>query len=106
MWHDGPLYEMAQWYPRLCVYDDIRGWNHEPYIGAGEFYLEYGSFDVSITVPREYIVAATGQLQNPEQVLTGTQRARLAKARTSETPIAIITKEEAGDVAKSRPVLH
>jgi hypothetical protein len=106
MGHDGALYEIAQWYPRVCVFDDVHGWNHEPYIGAGEFYLEYGSFDVSITVPREYIVAATGQLRNPEQVLTATQRARLAKARTSETPIAIITKEEAGDVAKSRPVVR
>ncbi len=95
MGHDGPLYEIAQWYPRLVVYDDIRGWNHEPYIGAGEFYLEYGSFDVSLTVPAGYIVAATGQLQNPEAVLTPTQRARLARARTSDTVIAIITKDEA-----------
>ena len=61
MGHDGPLYEMAQWYPRLCVYDDVHGWNHEPYIGAGEFYLEYGNFDVSLTVPASYIVAATGR---------------------------------------------
>ncbi|MFL5465669.1 MAG: hypothetical protein ACJ79N_01265, partial [Gemmatimonadaceae bacterium] len=70
MGHDGPLYEMAQWYPRMVVYDDVRGWNHEPYIGAGEFYLEYGNFDVSLTVPASYIVAATGELANPEQVLT------------------------------------
>ena len=102
MGHDGPLYEIAQWYPRLAVYDDVRGWNHEPYIGAGEFYLEYGSFDVSITVPASYIVAATGQLRNPEQVLTADQRARLARARSSETPVAIITREEAG-TAKTRP---
>ena len=103
MGHDGPLYEIAQWYPRVCVYDDVNGWNHEPYIGAGEFYLEYGSFDVQLTVPREYIVTATGQLKNPEQVLTATQRARLAKARTSETAIAVITKDEAGDPGTSRP---
>jgi hypothetical protein len=103
MGHDGTLYEIAQWYPRVAVYDDVRGWNHEPYIGAGEFYLEYGSFDVSLTVPREYVVAATGQLRNADTVLTATQRARLARARTSETPVAIITKEEAGDVGKTRP---
>lgn len=103
MGHDGPLYEMAQWYPRLCVYDDIRGWNHEPYIGAGEFYLEYGDFDVALTVPSTYIVAATGELQNPEQVLTAAQRLRLANARHSDTTIAIITKAEAGDAAKTRP---
>src|SRR5690348_2931876 len=64
MGHDGPLYEIAQWYPRVAVYDDVRGWNHEPYIGAGEFYLEYGSFDVSLTVPASYVVAATGRLTN------------------------------------------
>lgn len=103
MGHDGTLYEIAQWYPRLCVYDDVHGWNHEPYIGAGEFYLEYGAFDVAITVPADYIVAATGQLKNADSVLTATQRARLAKARMSDTAIAIIGKGEAGDVAKTRP---
>lgn len=103
MGHDGPLYELGQWYPRMAVYDDLRGWNHEPYIGAGEFYLEYGRFDVAITVPAAYIVAATGQLQNPEQVLTTAQRERLARARTSDTAIAIITAEEAGDIARVRP---
>jgi peptidase M1-like protein len=103
MGHDGTLYEIAQWYPRVAVYDDVRGWNHEPYIGGGEFYLEYGSFDVSLTVPATYIVAATGQLQNAEQVLTATQRQRLSQARRSETPVAIITRAEAGDAAKTRP---
>src|SRR5206468_6439873 len=91
MGHDGPLYEIAQWYPRVVVYDDVKGWNHDPYIGAGEFYLEYGSFDVTLTVPAAYIVAATGRLGNPEQVLTATQRARLTNARRSEAPVAIIT---------------
>jgi hypothetical protein len=103
MGHDGTLYEMAQWYPRLCVYDDVRGWNHEPYIGAGEFYLEYGNFDVSLTVPASYVVAATGELANPEQVLTPTQRTRLAAAKKSETPIAIITADEVGRVERTRP---
>ena len=103
MGHDGPLYEMAQWYPRLAVYDDVKGWNHEPYIGAGEFYLEYGDFDVTLTVPTEDIIAATGELQNPEQVLTPAQRQRLALARHSDTAIAIIRGDEAGDVAKTRP---
>ncbi|HEX8942931.1 MAG TPA: M1 family metallopeptidase [Gemmatimonadaceae bacterium] len=103
MGHDGPLYEMAQWYPRLAVYDDVKGWNHEPYIGAGEFYLEYGDFDVTLTVPNEDIVAATGELQNPEQVLTAGQRQRLALARHSDTAIAIVRADEAGNVAKTRP---
>ena len=103
MGHDGSLYEIAQWYPRVAVYDDVKGWNHEPYIGAGEFYLEYGSFDVSLTVPREYIVAATGQLKNADSVLTAAQRSRLAHARNSDTAVAIIAKSEAGDVNKTRP---
>ena len=64
------VYEVAQWYPRLAVYDDVRGWNTEQYLGQGEFYLEYGSFDVSLTVPANMLVAATGTLQNPAQVLT------------------------------------
>ncbi|HEX6559530.1 MAG TPA: M1 family metallopeptidase, partial [Longimicrobiales bacterium] len=94
MGHDGPLYEIAQWYPRVAVYDDVRGWNHEPYIGAGEFYLEYGSFDVALHVPANFVVAATGRLLNPEDVLSAAQRERLARALTSETPVAIITAEE------------
>ncbi len=103
MGHDGPLYEIAQWYPRMAVYDDVKGWNHEPYIGAGEFYLEYGSFDVSLTVPASYIVAATGELRNPEQVLTADQRRRLALARRSDTTVAIITGADAGNVQRTRP---
>jgi hypothetical protein len=104
MGRDGSLYEIAQWYPRLAVYDDVRGWNHEPYIGAGEFYLEYGSFDVSVTVPASYVVAATGTLRNPELVLTPAQRQRLAIARASSQPVAIITADEVGQVGRTRPV--
>ncbi len=103
MGHDGPLYEIAQWYPRVAVYDDLRGWNHEPYIGAGEFYLEYGSFDVSLTVPSTYIVAATGQLKNAGEVLTPTQSARLRAARFTDTTVAIISKSEAGHPERTRP---
>ncbi|MFL5402204.1 MAG: M1 family metallopeptidase [Gemmatimonadales bacterium] len=103
MGRDGSLYQIAQWYPRLAVYDDVRGWNHEPYIGAGEFYLEYGSFDVSLTLPAGYIVAATGTLRNPEVVLTAEQRARLLAARGSTEPVAIITAAEAGQGSRSRP---
>jgi hypothetical protein len=103
MGRDGTLYELGQWYPRVAVYDDVRGWNHEPYIGAGEFYLEYGSFDVAITVPADYIVDATGTLQNPLGVLTQTQRSRLARARRSAEPVAVITADEAGHSERTRP---
>src|SRR2546429_2874213 len=98
----GWLYEIAQWYPRLAVYDDVRGWNTEQYLGQGEFYLEYGDFDVAITVPRSFVVAATGTLLNPLEVLTGPERARLAQALKSDTTIAVIAKTEVGQ-AFTRP---
>ena len=96
------VYEVAQWYPRLAVYDDVRGWNTEQYLGQGEFYLEYGSFDVSLSVPANMLVAATGTLQNPTQVLTATQRTRLARARASDSTVVIRSKDEIDDPA-SRP---
>ena len=96
------VYEVAQWYPRLAVYDDVRGWNTEQYLGQGEFYLEYGSFDVSLTVPANMLVAATGTLQNPAQVLTPAQRTRLGRARTSDSTVVIRGKDEIDDPS-SRP---
>src|SRR5213080_4692473 len=98
----GWLYEVAQWYPQVAVYDDVRGWNTEQYLGQGEFYLEYGDFDVSITVPRSFVVASTGTLTNAVEVLTVNQRARLARAVRSDTTVAIITKAEVGQPS-SRP---
>jgi hypothetical protein len=100
------IYEVAQWYPRLAVYDDVRGWNTEQYLGQGEFYLEYGSFDVSITVPADMIVAATGTLRNPDEVLTAAQRARLARARTSDQTVVIRGKDEIGDPASRPPTQY
>jgi hypothetical protein len=94
MGRDGSLYELAQWYPRVCVYDDLRGWNTEPYLGQGEFYLEYGDYNLSVTVPAGYIVAATGTLANPAEVLTPTQISRLAQAAKSATPVHIVTQDE------------
>jgi hypothetical protein len=99
---EGWLYEVAQWYPRMAVYDDVRGWNTEQYLGQGEFYLEYGDIDFAVTVPRGFIVAGTGTLQNPLEVLTPTQRARLARALTSDSAVAIIAKDEVGTPA-TRP---
>jgi hypothetical protein len=94
MGHDGPLFELAQWYPRMAVYDDIHGWNTTQYLGQGEFYLEYGNFDYEVTLPAGYIVAGTGQLQNPLEVLTPQQRARLAAAVKSDSISHIITEAE------------
>ena len=94
MGRDGPLYELAQWYPRMNVYDDVRGWNTEPYLGQGEFYLEYGTYTLQVTVPAGYIVAATGTLENPREVLTATEIARLAQAAKSDSVVRIITAAE------------
>jgi hypothetical protein len=89
------LYELGQWYPRLVVYDDVNGWNPLPYIGAGEFYLEYGDYDVTLTVPAGLVLGGTGTVQNPEAVYTPDQRARLARALTSDSAVGIISRTEA-----------
>ena len=94
MGRDGPLYELAQWYPRVNVYDDIRGWNTEPYLGQGEFYLEYGDYSLEVTVPSGYIVAATGTLQNVHDVLTPAQMSRLAQAAHDTNVVHIVTQQE------------
>lgn len=94
MGRDGALYEIAQWFPRAAVYDDVRGWNIEPYLGQGEFYLDYGDYSLAVTVPAGYIVAATGALQNAREVLTPVQRARHAAAATADTVVRIITADE------------
>jgi len=95
MGRDGTLYEIAQWYPRMAVYDDIRGWNTDPYFGQGEFYLEYGDIDYSVTAPAGYTIAGSGVLQNAADVLTTVQRERLARASRSDSTVAIITDDEA-----------
>jgi hypothetical protein len=94
MGREGSLYQIAQWYPRMAVYDDVHGWNTDQYLGQGEFYLEYGTFDYEITLPAGYIVAGTGVLQNPADVLTPAQRTRLAAAARSDSTIRIITSSE------------
>jgi peptidase M1-like protein len=94
MGRDGSLYEIAQWYPRLAVYDDVHAWNTDQYLGQGEFYLEYGNIDYEVTVPAGYIVAGTGVLQNPSDVLTSVQRQRLAQALKSDTTVQIVTPTE------------
>lgn len=98
---NGNIYEMAQWYPRMCVYDDLRGWDTAPYLNS-EFYLEYGDFNYAVTVPSDMIVAGSGELVNAEDVLTATQRERLAKARESDKTVMIRTPSEVTDPA-SRP---
>lgn len=99
----GWLYQVAQWYPRMAVYDDVTGWNTPQYIGSGEFYLEYGNFDVAITMPAGFTVTATGTLQNAAEVLPATIRERLAAAARSDTIIRIIRPDEVGSAALLPP---
>ncbi len=90
------LYTIAQFFPRMCVYDDVNGWQHKQFLGAGEFTLVFGDYDVRLTVPADHAVAATGTLQNPKEVLTKTQQERWSRAQKSYThPVLIITPEEA-----------
>lgn len=99
---NGIIYEVAQWYPRVCVFDDIEGWNTLPYLGAGEFYLEYGDFEYAVTVPWDHLVVGSGELLNPKDVLTKEQINRLDQASKSDQTVMIRTAEEVTS-AESRP---
>ncbi|MBW8814793.1 MAG: M1 family metallopeptidase [Caulobacterales bacterium] len=90
---NGDIFDIAQWYPRMAVYDDLRGWDTLPYL-ANEFYLEYGSFDYAVTVPADMIVSGSGALVNAQEVLTPEQRARLDQARASDRTVMIRTPQE------------
>ncbi len=99
---EGTIFEVAQWFPSMAVYDDVHGWNTLGYLGTGEFYTNFGNYDVSLTVPRSHLVVATGVLQNPKDVYTPIQQERLEKARHSDETVMIRTPEEVADPA-SRP---
>jgi len=99
---NGSIFTVAQWFPRMCVYDDIEGWNVLPYLGAGEFYLEYGNFEYSINVPASHIVVGSGELVNPTEVYTADQLKKWALAAQSEMTVVIRSAEEVLNPA-SRP---
>lgn len=99
---NGKIFAVAQWYPRMCVYDDVEGWNTLPYLGASEFYLDYGDFDYSITAPSKMIVVGSGDLQNPQDVLTKTQLQRYNQAKNSDKTVMIRSSSEVTDPT-SRP---
>lgn len=90
---NGRIYTLAQWYPRMSVFDETEGWNTLPYLGTGEFYLEYGDFDYSVTLPSSMVVVGSGKLQNPKEVLTDHERDQLKKARKSDETVMVRTKE-------------
>ena len=100
---DGWIYAFAQWYPKVAVFDDIEGWNVEPYLGAGEFYLEYGDFDYKVTVPYDHIVVGSGELLNPKEVLSKELQNRYAKAKDSDSTVMLIAADEIANTELTRP---
>ncbi|SEJ20896.1 hypothetical protein SAMN05192553_102930 [Cyclobacterium xiamenense] len=100
---DGTIYALAQWYPRVAVFDDVVGWNIEPYLGAGEFYLGYGDFDYKVTVPYDHIVVGSGALQNPKEVLNKELQERMDLAASSDTTVYLVRPEEVLKPALTRP---
>ena len=99
---DNYLYTIAQFFPRMAVYSDVTGWQNKQFLGRGEFTLPFGDYDVKLTVPSDMVVGATGEIQNTDEVLTAAQKARLEKAKISDTPVIIVTQEEAIANEKSR----
>jgi hypothetical protein len=99
---DNYLYTMAQFFPRMCVYNDVEGWQNKQFLGSGEFTLPFGNYEVMITVPEDHIVAATGELQNGTKVLTKEQQERWKKALLSEEPVLIVTQDEAIENEKEK----
>ena len=95
------IFLLAQWFPRLAAYTDYEAWTNKAFLGRGEFTLEFGDYDVEITVPADHIVSATGTLNNPSSVLNRTQRQRLEQAKTAKRPVFIVTEEEALENEKS-----
>ncbi|UJP64966.1 M1 family metallopeptidase [Mongoliitalea daihaiensis] len=100
---NGEIFALAQWYPKVAVFDDVTGWNTDPYLGAGEFYLGYGDFDYKITVPYDHIVVASGELVNPTQVLPKLLQDRMKQAATSDERVYLISPDEVTDYGKTRP---
>ncbi len=96
------LYTIAQFYPRLAVYSDVEGWQNKQFLGAGEFALSFGNFDVRITVPSDHMVASTGECQNMREVLTEKQIQRYNQAKTADRPVVILTEAEAREIEKGR----
>ncbi|MBT8218340.1 MAG: M1 family peptidase, partial [Bacteroidia bacterium] len=97
------VYCIAQFFPRMCVYNEVEGWQNKQFLGRGEFALVFGDYDVKLTVPSDHLVASTGELQNPDEVLSKEQRRRLENAESEHVqPVVIATKEEAEERMKGK----
>lgn len=102
---DNYLYTIAQFFPRMAVYNDVEGWQNKQFLGQGEFTLPFGDYKVDITVPSDHIVASTGELTNASRILSSKQRARIAKAKKSyDDPVIIVTQEEAEAAEKNKAI--
>jgi hypothetical protein len=97
------IFLLAQWFPRMVVYSDYEGWHNKEFLGRGEFTLEFGDYEVDLTVPADHIVAATGTIQNPDAVLTAAQRQRLEMAKNAAEPVFIVTPQEAAAAESGNP---
>ena len=97
------IFLLAQWFPRMVVYSDYEGWHNKEFLGRGEFTLEFGDYEVDLTVPSDHIVAATGTIQNPDEVLTAAQRQRLEAAKNAAAPVFIVTPQEAAAAEAGNP---
>lgn len=98
----GKIFEIAQWYPRVCAYTDVRGWQNKAFLGRGEFALEFGNYQVQITAPDNHVVASTGELKNGDQVLKPVWQKRLKNAESVKSPMFIVTPEEAAKNEESK----
>ncbi|OJJ18713.1 aminopeptidase [marine bacterium AO1-C] len=96
------VYAIAQWFPRMCVYDDVNGWQNKQFLGRGEFALTFGDYEVALTVPADHIVGATGELQNPKDILSKEQMKRWKKAQNAKDPVEIVTQKEAEAKEKTK----
>jgi hypothetical protein len=92
----GKVLQLAQWFPAVCKFDDVRGWNTLPYLGQGEFYTDFGDYRVSVTAPREFVVVGGGVHTNPEETLSELVRGRLDEAAASAETVTIIGADEVG----------
>jgi len=93
---NGEVYYMGYWYPQMAVYDDVQGWDTDPFLQFAEFYMDYADYDLEITVPEGWLVASTGTLQNPEAVLTTDTRKRLSQARSTSEPVRVVSAHQRG----------
>ena len=103
---DNYIFTISQWYPRLCVYSDVTGWQNKQFTGRGEFALTFGNFEVNMTLPDDYVVGSTGECQNYEQMLTKEQFGRWKKAQTGTEPVEVVTESHAAPEGAEERTWH